>query len=71
MTTFRNADYQTRVWPDLTDPDSGRTLELGPGDTVDLDLPEGFEDAHLVPVAPAKAAKAAAPSTPAPTEEQQ
>ena len=47
MPVYRNADYQTRVWPSLQRPD-GRTLELEPGETVELELPEDFTDTHLL-----------------------
>lgn len=51
MTTYRNAGYQTRRWDDLTDPTTGRTLELAPDETVDLDV-DRFADPYLVPVKP-------------------
>lgn len=46
---YRNADEHSRVFNHLTNPDTGATLELAPGEEVDL--PDEIEDAHLVPVA--------------------
>jgi|HubBroStandDraft_6_1064221.scaffolds.fasta_scaffold209095_2 hypothetical protein len=46
MAVYRNADYQTRVWPSLQRSD-GRTLELGPDETAELDLPDDFADPFL------------------------
>ena len=58
MTLYRNADSQTRIWPGLQRPDN-RTLELEAGEEAELDLPAGFKDPWLVPVAvPASAKKA-------------
>lgn len=37
MPTFRNADSQTRVWPHLRHPETQRSLELAPGEEVELD----------------------------------
>jgi len=49
--TRRNADYQTRVWPSLTDPRTGHTLELEPGEVVKgIELPDDFDDPNLVEV---------------------
>jgi len=47
MAVYRNADYLTRVWPHIQRPD-GRTLELEPGEEVELDLPDDFVDRHLL-----------------------
>lgn len=47
MAVYRNADYQTRVWPSIQRP-NGRTLELEPGEEVELDLPDDFVDRHLL-----------------------
>ncbi len=46
MNTFRNTDTHRRVWPSITKPD-GTTLELGPSEAIELDLPRTFTDAHL------------------------
>jgi len=45
---FRNTDVHTRVWTSLTDPETGTTLALEPGEEKELDLPEDFEDVNLV-----------------------
>jgi hypothetical protein len=59
--TFKNTDTNTRVWMGITDTRSdlpgddknpprsreGRTLELEPGEEVDLDMPDDFEDSWL------------------------
>lgn len=42
---------------------AGATLELGPGETVDLDLPQDFEDPYLVPATPAPAAPSSSTSS--------
>ncbi len=55
---YVNTDSLERVWPNLSNPATGTTLELKPGEVVDLDpknLPEDFEDAFLKPVASPKA----------------
>jgi hypothetical protein len=49
---YVNTDVQDRVWPTIQRPD-GRTLELGPSETVELELGPDFEDSFLKPVAPA------------------
>jgi hypothetical protein len=45
---YKNTSDEQRTWPSLQRPD-GATLELAPGEEVDLDLPAGFEDLHLKP----------------------
>lgn len=65
MGLFRNADVATRVWPSLSAPD-GSTLRLGPGETAEVDVPDGFADAWLRPV---PAPKAPAPASVAKTTE--
>jgi len=45
---FVNSDVHHRVWPNLQDAD-GHTVGLAPGETVDLDVPDDFEDFHLKP----------------------
>ena len=52
MTTCTNTDVHTRVWTDLVNKETGTTLELEPGASADVDLPEGFEDTYLVPQTP-------------------
>jgi len=47
MTTVTNRDVHTRIWGNLTNKDTGTTLELAPGESADVDLPPGFEDLHL------------------------
>ena len=47
MTLFKNSDVHARVWTHVQRPD-GRTLELEPGEEVELDLSDGFEDAYLI-----------------------
>jgi hypothetical protein len=60
---FKNHDDNRRVWSGIQRED-GRTLELGAGESVDLDLPKGFKDPHLRPVVVKRAAKDE-PETPA------
>lgn len=43
-----NTDVQTRVWPALSV--DGHTLELPPGGSADVDVPDGFTDPYLRPV---------------------
>lgn len=50
-----NTDSLTRVWPGLRV--DGHTLELGPGETADVDVPPDFADPYL------RAARAAKPDT--------
>ena len=45
MRTYRNADVHARVWPFLP---NGQSLSLEPGETVELDLPDDFDDGFLV-----------------------
>lgn len=47
MTICTNTGDSTRHWNDLVDKATERTLELGPGESADVDLPEDFEDAYL------------------------
>ena len=63
MPRYVNTDYQTRVWPDLKGPD-GRTLELGPGQSADVEVPDDFDDPYLKPHASKGSAKPP-PSPPA------
>ena len=57
MPTYRNGDVHTRVWPTLTNPETGRTLELAPGATVDADYGADFTDQYLHEVAPPRKPK--------------
>jgi hypothetical protein len=45
---YKNVGDETRVWPGILRPD-GSTLELEPGATADLTLPDDFEDTYLKP----------------------
>lgn len=56
---FKNFDSNTRTWLNLQRED-GRTLELEPGETVDLDLPKDFSDPHLRPIVTKRESKAEA-----------
>lgn len=52
---YENTDHSARRWDWVTHPETGRTLELEAGETVDL--PEGVEAPFLKPVAkPVKSA---------------
>jgi len=53
MGQYRNTTEQRRVWPTIQRPD-GTTLDLEPGETAELELPENFSDATLEDVAPPK-----------------
>lgn len=84
MQTVENASEHTRSWPALqvaedtknVDGDvvraAGSTLELDPGESAQVELPEGFEDEHLrvlaapavEPAAVPKPTPPAAPETP-------
>ena len=48
MGSYTNTSSSRRVWPRIQGPD-GHTLELDPGESVDLDPPEGFADPYLQP----------------------
>lgn len=52
MTLVQNNDTATRRWDWLKDNGTGRTLYLRAGQMADVDLPEGFSDPYLAPVAP-------------------
>lgn len=45
MTVYVNKDHQRRIWPRVKDA-MGRTLDLAPGQEVDLDV--DVDDPHLV-----------------------
>lgn len=46
---YRNSSPERRTWIELTDPETGRTLELDPDEEVDLDQHD-LVDRHLTPV---------------------
>ena len=48
MTEFVNKGSERRVWPGIQRED-GRTLELDPGESAELDLPPRFKDPYLQP----------------------
>ena len=49
--SFYNSDSRTLTWPFLTDPTTGATLRLDPGETVEnLFVPWGFTDPFLLPL---------------------
>lgn len=52
-----NSHHLRRVWPHLVNADTGTTLELDPGESADVDVPDGFADAHLSLAAAKNAAK--------------
>jgi len=61
MQTVENVSDHRRVWPALQTPE-GTTLELAPGETAEVALPEDFEDPYLKVLSAAKAkAKAETP----------
>lgn len=75
MTTYTNTSAERRTWPHLVSPETNRTLALDPGETVDLDVPDGFSDPYLVPQRrpvrdprPAPDTKATEPAVTAPKE---
>ena len=48
MNTVTNTDHQKRHWNGLTNAETGRTLELEPGASAQVELPEDFAgDVHL------------------------
>jgi hypothetical protein len=49
MTRVVNTSYQNRTWPDLTDSETGRTLQLNSGEEAEVELPEDFDDVWLQP----------------------
>lgn len=57
MPVFENTSPVERTWSNLTDSKTGRTVHLAPGDTAEIEVPDGFDDPFLKPVdsAPAKA----------------
>lgn len=57
---MENTDFHTRTWNTLVNAETGRTLELAPGEQADVELPDDFTDAFLKP-AKAKPKKSSAP----------
>lgn len=51
---YTNTSNATRIWLTLTNPETGTTLELAPGESAELDLPADFTDPFLTETAPAK-----------------
>lgn len=47
MATVTNTSSTRRHWNDLVDQDTGRTLDLEPGESAEVDLPDGFSDPFL------------------------
>lgn len=47
MATVTNVGFTTRHWNQLTNTETGRTLELAPGESAETDLPGGFSDPYL------------------------
>jgi hypothetical protein len=52
-----NTHHLRRTWPHLVNAETGTTLELGPGESADVSLPEKFSDPHLSTAKPKAAAK--------------
>ncbi len=46
MQTVENISGERRVWPNIQTAE-GPSLELDPGETAEVDVPEGFRDPHL------------------------
>lgn len=63
MATVQNTDAAARVWPNLTNQDTGTTLELDPGAEAAVELPPHFTDPYLK-VKPAKTKTPKASGTP-------
>jgi hypothetical protein len=57
MAKFVNKSFETRMWLGLKDPATGTTLQLRPGESVDLELDADFHDRYLVPMANPKSKK--------------
>lgn len=62
MALFRNTDNVRRTWASLTNTETGRTLELDPGQEADVEVPAGFTDPWLRPVRSPKPAPAPEPA---------
>lgn len=68
MPRFTNTDVHARVWTDLLDATTHRTLALAPGESAEVVVPDGFEDPYLLPAKPSHKSLPKA-SEPAPTPE--
>ncbi len=64
MASYTNTDDQQRIWIGLQNAD-GTTVSLEPGGSVELDLPDDFDDPYLKP-AQGNPASAKTGSPPAP-----
>lgn len=47
---YRNSSIHARVWPHLTNAETGRTLHLEPGEDAEVKVPDGTTPAFLEPV---------------------
>ena len=47
MTEVTNISSAARRWDALANKTTNRTLHLEPGESAEVDLPEGFSDPHL------------------------
>ena len=47
MARVTNTDSNTRHWTSLVNAETGGGLELAPGESAEVDLPNGFEDPFL------------------------
>lgn len=71
---FENTHESSALrWDSLTNADTGTSLELEPGDSAEVDVPEGFDDPWLKPAAfqssPPEAPEAVTPAPEPATEE--
>lgn len=59
MPRYVNASAHRRTWSRLRNKETGRTLDLAPGEEAEVEVPQGFEDPYLqaVPSAPQKPRK--------------
>lgn len=48
MNKVTNTDSNWHYWWGIYDPATDRQLELGPGESAEVDLPEGFSNPHLL-----------------------
>ena len=74
MTIYVNTDVHARVWTTVTNPATGTTLRLAPGESADLDAAAVAGDPFLKPVVARSRMKEPAPEptpapVPAPSEE--
>ena len=47
MTQVTNTGSMARRWDNLANADTNRTLSLAPGESADVELPDGFSDPYL------------------------